>query len=339
MRVKIAIVNSKSFGKYSNAIEELKQYGEVIKKDLPKDIDGMRLAEELKQVNFVIASSTPRYDAYFFNNNKSVVAILVHGIGLDNIDVRSATEEGVVVAKVPGPIEREAVAELTIGLLLNVLRNITPASIKVREGKWADRAKYVGSELMNKTVGVIGVGNIGSRVAEILKNGFNVRILAYDPYIPPEKISNMGLKPASFDELLQESDIITIHCPLTKETYHMLDETAFKKMKDGVIIINTARGAIIDTSALINALEEGKVKAAALDVVEEEPVDPTNPLLRFENVLITPHIGAYTFEALIGMDTVLVEAVKALLKGEAPDNVVNKEVFDRPNLRLKVCFK
>jgi len=310
-------VNSKSFGKYSKAIEELKECGEVVKKDLPKDIDGATLAKELRQVSIVIASSTPKYDATFFNDNKSVAAILVHGIGLDNVDVKSATEEGVIVAKVPGPIEREAVAELTVGLLINVLRHITPAFIKVREGKWGERAKYVGSELMNKTVGVIGVGNIGSRVAEILKNGFNATVLAYDPYLSPEKISNMGLKPVSFDRLLQESDIITIHCPLTKETYHMLDEAAFKKMKEGVIIINAARGAIIDANALVKALKEGKVKAAALDVVEGEPIDPANPLLKFENVLITPHIGAYTFEALKGMDAVLVKPSRRYSRGRS----------------------
>jgi len=332
---RLVIVNSKSFGKFTNAIQELEELCEVSKFDVSRDINGRNLAEKLKGFHFIIATSNPRYDREFFEINKDVVSVLVHGIGVDNIDLEAATKNGVVIVKVPGEMEREAVAELAISLMLASIRHIVQASNKVREGRWRERAKYVGSELAEKTVGIIGLGNIGSRVAEILIKGFGARVLAYDPYISPDRIKAMDIEPVSFEELLKNSDIITIHCPLTKETYHMFNENTFRKMKKGVILINTARGGLVDTDALSKALEDGIVAAAALDVVEEEPIDEKHPLLRHENVIITPHIGAYTIEALTGMDSSLTNAVKVLLKGEIPENAINREVFERSNLRIK----
>lgn len=335
MSKKVVIVNSKSFGRFTDAIQELEKFCEVSRLDVPKDISGLDLAEKLRDAHFIIATSYPKYDQAFFENNKNVVSILIHGIGVDNVDIKAATDNGVVIVRVPGIIEREAVAELTVSLMLNALRHVVQASNKVREGKWTERAKYVGFELARKTVGIIGVGNIGSKVAELLINGFNAKVMAYDPYIPAEKIRAMGAEPADLDTLLKSSDIITIHCPLTKETYHLLDEDGFKKLKKGAILVNTARGEIIDTGALIKALEEGIVAAAALDVIEGEPIDRSHPLLKYENVIITPHIGAYTFEALTGMDRSLVNAIKSMLKGEIPEGIVNREVFKKENLRVK----
>jgi len=332
---RLIIVNSKSFGKFTNAIQELEAFCEISRIDVPKDIDGKDLAQKLRGAHFVIATSNPKYTREFFEANEDVVSVLVHGIGVDNVDVKAATENGVVIVKVPGVAEREAVAELAVNLMLTALRHVVQASNKVREGKWLERAKYVGSELAGKVVGVIGLGNIGSRVAEILIKGFNAKVLAYDPYIPPERIKAIGAEPASFDDVLKNSDIITLHCPLTRETYHLLDETAFKKLKKGAILVNTARGGLVDTEALIKALENGILAAAALDVVEGEPIDESHPLLKYENVIITPHIGAYTLEALAGMDSSLTNAVKALLKGEIPENAINREVFNKKNLRLK----
>ncbi|MCD6535653.1 MAG: hydroxyacid dehydrogenase [Thaumarchaeota archaeon] len=332
---RLIIVNSKSFGKFTNAVQELEKICDVSRIDVPKNIAGAELAEKLRGIHFVIATSHPNYDRDFFEKNSDVAAILVHGIGVDNVDIKAATDNGVVVTKVPGIAEREAVAELTIGLMISALRNIVQASNKVREGKWGERAKYVGMEIAGKVVGVIGAGNIGSRVIEILVKGFNARVLVYDPYISEEKVKSMGGELVSLDDLLRQSDIITIHCPLTKETYHLLNDEAFKKVKKGVVIVNAARGQLIDTQALIKALEGGVVAAAALDVVEGEPIDEDHPLLRYENVVITPHLGAYTLEALRGMDNALVNAVKDLLSGGIPEGIVNKEVFERSNLRIK----
>ncbi len=323
MTVRIAIVNSKSFGIYTNAIDRLKKLGEVIKVDVPKDIDGVELAEKLKGVHFIIASVTPFYGREFFENHRDVVMIVRHGIGYDNIDVRAAEEHGVIVARVPGWREREAVAELTIALILAALRRIVEASNSVKSGRWHERAKYVGKELPNLTVGVIGFGNIGSRVAGILINGFNAKVIVYDPYVPKAYIERLGCTYVeSLDELLKQSDIITLHTILTDETKHMINREAFEKMKNGVIIVNTARGELIDTSALIEYIEKGKVAAAALDVVEGEPIDEKHPLQKYSNIIITPHIGAYTYESLIGMDEAVVEAIENYLNNKPIDGIV-----------------
>jgi len=179
-------------------------------------------------------------------------------------------------------------------------------------------------------VGLIGLGNIGSRVAEIYSRGFNARVLAYDPYVKPEVAAKHGAQLVDLDTLLRESDIISVHAPLTPETHHLLNEEAFAKMKDGVVIVNTARGEIVDTAALIKALESGKVAGAGLDVVEGEPIGADHPLLRFDNVVVTPHIGANTAEGLRGMDESNVDAILKVIRGEPPlEYLVNPEVLER----------
>ena len=321
-RVRIAIVNSKSFGEYSSAVEELQRIGDVSRISVRRGASGGELALRLDGFHFVIASVTPYYGREFFEGNKSVVMIIRHGVGLDNVDLEAAEEHGVAVARVPGRIEREAVAEHAITLMLLALRKTYQAIEAVRRGGWRARSRFVGWELGSRVVGVIGFGNIGSRVAEILVRGFGSRVLAYDPYVPEERIKSVGAIPADLEELLASSDVISLHAKLTKENYHMLDEQAFRRMKDGVIIVNTSRGELISVQALAKALAEGKVSAAALDVVEGEPIDESHPLLEFENVIITPHIAAYTREALKGMDEFAVRAITAYLEGEPVEGLV-----------------
>jgi Phosphoglycerate dehydrogenase and related dehydrogenases len=320
---RIAIVNSKSFGVYTDALQKLSSIGEVIKIEVPKDISGKDLASKLNGYHFIIASVTPRYNKEFFEHNESVVMIVRHGIGYDNIDIKAAEEKGVIVARVPGWREREAVAEHTIALLLSALRYIPQAYEAVHAGKWSDRAKFIGKELSSLTIGVIGFGNIGSRVAEILKKGFNARIVVYDPFVPRDKILEFGYEYANnLCELLKTSDIVTLHAALTPENYHMINKEAFECMKNGVIIVNTARGELIDEKALIENIEKKKVLAAALDVIEGEPIEADHPLLKYENAIITPHIAAYTWEALKGMDDAVVEAIVSYLNKKPIDGVV-----------------
>lgn len=322
VRPRVAIVNSKSFGRYTDAVKRLEEVAEVDRIEVPKDVSGSELASKLSGYHFVVASVTPRYDRKFFEGNDSVVMIVRHGIGVDNVDLDAAREHGVVVARVPGWKERDAVAEHTIALMLAALRRVVQASNAVREGRWADRGRYVGRELRGLVVGVIGFGNIGSRVAEILSKGFRCRVLVYDPYVSREKVEEVGAQHAELDELLSESDVITLHAVLTPETFHMLGEREFAKMKKGVVVVNTARGELIDTEALLRALEDGTVAAAALDVVEGEPIGPDHPLLRHENVVVTPHIAAYTYEALRRMDEAVVEAIVNYLRGESVEGAV-----------------
>jgi len=333
MSVKIAVVNSKSFGKYSDVLERLKRVGQVDFIEVPRDIDGAELGKRLEGYHFVVASVTPYYSRRFFESNSSVVMIVRHGIGVDNIDLRAAEEFGVYVARVPGWREREAVAEHTIALMLAALRYVVQAHEAVKAGKWGERARFVGRELKNLTVGVVGFGNIGSRVAEILVKGFGSRVLVFDPYVPAERIREAGCTPVDLDTLLRESDIITLHAALTSENYHMLNEAAFEKMKRGVIIVDTARGELIDTQALVKYLENGKIGAVALDVVEGEPIGADHPLLKYPNVIITPHIAAYTYEALKGMDDAVVEAIESYLSGRPIDGLV---VEPKKPRRLKI---
>jgi Phosphoglycerate dehydrogenase and related dehydrogenases len=323
IKPRIAIVNSKSFGVYTDALQKLSSIGEVVKIEVPKDISGKDLASKLNGYHFIVASVTPKYDREFFEHNKNVVMIVRHGIGYDNIDIKAAEEKGVIVARVPGWREREAVAEHTVALILSALRYIPQAYGAVQAGKWSDRAKFIGKELSSLTIGVIGFGNIGSRVAEILRKGFNAKIIVYDPFASKEKVIEYGYVYANnLCELLKTSDIITLHAALTPENYHMINEEAFKCMKEGVIIVNTARGELIDENALIENLEKKKVLAVALDVVEGEPIDANHPLLKYDNVIITPHIAAYTWEALKGMDDAVVEAIVNYLNNKPIDGIV-----------------
>ncbi|WP_448595223.1 D-isomer specific 2-hydroxyacid dehydrogenase family protein [Thermoflexus hugenholtzii] len=328
MRPRIAIVNSSSFGRYfPEHLERLSALGEVRRLDFPPHIDGRALAEALRGFPILIASVTPRFGPEFFAHKDETWLIARHGIGVDNIHLPSATAHGVLVTRVTPWMEREAVAELTVGLLLALLRRIPEAAAAVREGRWMERAAFVGWELHGKTVGLIGFGNIGSRVGEILAQGFRARVLAYDPNVPPEAIRAAGAEPADLETLLREADILSLHAALTEENIHMLSGEAFTKMKPGVILVNTARGELIDEAALIAALEEGRVAGAALDVMTEEPIPADHPLLRFPNVLIVPHIAAYTRETLRRMGEKVVSDVERVLRGEIPEEVVNPEVL------------
>lgn len=329
MDFKIAIVNSSSFGRYfPEHIDRLRIYGEVKRFDVPNDTSGKELAKLLQGYQIIIASVTPKYDREFFENKDRTLLITRHGIGYNNIDVAAATEKGTVVTRVLGEAEREAVAELSVALLLDVMRHIRNSSQRVQEGKWNERAKFMGWEVKGKTVGIIGFGNIGSRVGEILKEGFQANIIAYDPYIPAEEVKSKGAEPVSIDELVERADIISINAALSSGNYHMLSHKEFEKMKERVFIVNTSRGEIIDLEALMEALEKGRVAGVGFDVIEGEPIDANHPILKFPNVVVTPHIGAYTYEASRKMGEKVINDIEKIIKGERPEGVVNPEVWE-----------
>lgn len=323
MRPRIAIVNSKSFGKFTDAMNKLAMRCTLEQIEVPKSIAERELAEKLKGYHFIIASVTPRYGKEFFRRNEDVVMIVRHGIGLDNIDLRAAEEYGVKVAAVPGYKEREAVAEHTVALMLSALRHVVEANEAVRKGKWQERAKFISKNISNLTVGIIGFGNIGSRVAEILRNGFGTKVVAYDPYVQEEKMKALEVVPMnSVTELMAKSDIVTLHTNLSPETYHIVNREALANAKRGIIIVNAARGELIDQDALIEAIEKGIVSTAALDVAEREPIEPEHPLLKYSNVVITPHIAAYTQEALTAMDETIVDAIFSYLDNKPIEGIV-----------------
>lgn len=245
-------------------------------------------------------------------------------MGVDNVDVKAATERGIMVINAPESTSI-TVAEHSIGLMLALARKISIADRSVKEGKW-EKNRFMGIELNGKTLGIIGMGRIGSQVV-VRTKAFGMDILVYDPYISREAAEEMGVTVTDLETLLRESDIVTIHVPLTPETRHLISDDEFKLMKETAFIVNCARGGIIDEDALYRALKDGEIAGAALDVFEEEPPEGS-PLLELENVVLTPHIGASTAEAQRDAAIIVANEIKTVFQGGAPRNVLNMPVMD-----------
>lgn len=241
------------------------------------------------------------------------------GSGLDNVDVTAATKKGIVVMNTPGG-NTITTAEHTIALLYALARLVPQATASMKEGKW-EKKKFMGVELFNKTLGVIGIGNIGSQVAKRAQ-AFAMNVIAYDPFLSEDKAKAMGVERVNLEELFKRSDFITIHTPLTSETRNMINKDTIKIMKDSVRIINCARGGIINEKDLYDALVEGKVAGAALDVFEKEPPE-NNPLLTLDSVISTPHLGAATKEAQENVAIAIAEQIADYLTHGTIRNAVN----------------
>lgn len=272
--------------------------------------DAGTLKEKVKAFDALIVRSATKVTKEIIENGEKLKVIGRAGIGLDNIDVATAKERGIKVLNTPGA-SAISVAELTIGLMLAASRHIARGTYGLKRGKWEKKA-LEGRELYGKTLGIIGFGNIGKEVAKRALS-FEMKILAYD-VVKDEK--GLPVNFVEFDELLRESDYITLHVPLIDATRHLINAEAFSKMKDGVIIINAARGGVVDEAALYDALISGKVYAAALDVFEVEP--PTDELrqklLALDNVVATPHIGASTAEGQLRVGMEIVKKVIEVLE-------------------------
>ncbi len=274
-------------------------------------------ADELLQIvgeyDALIVRGRTKVTPAVFAAAKNLKVVGRAGVGVDNIDLKAAKEAKVTVVNSP-LATTVSVAELTMGLMLSVVRDIPRADATMKAGKWLKK-EFEGGELYKKTLGVIGFGRIGVAVANRAK-AFEMDVLGYDPLIPADEIQKRGGTPATFDELLAKSDIITMHIPLTPESRGMLNADAFAKMKDGVRIVCAARGGVIDEDALLHALETGKVAAAGLDVFTAEPPGLT-ALVSHPHVVCTPHVGAQTGEAQGRAAHDIATEVVAALKGEA----------------------
>ncbi len=242
------------------------------------------------------------------------------GTGLDNVDIPAASKRGIVVMNTPGG-NTITTAEHAISMMLALARNIPQAAESMRAGKW-EKKKFQGTEILNKTLGIIGLGRIGSVVAE-RGLGLKMRVIGYDPFIPREVAAAMGVEPVTLDELLARSDFITLHTPKTKDTAKLLNRKAFGKMKPGVRVINCARGGLVDEEALLAALKEGKVAGAALDVFETEPPGTDFALRSLPNVICTPHLGASTEEAQANVSVAIAEQILEYLVYGTIKNAVN----------------
>ena len=248
-----------------------------------------------------------------------------YGVGVDGIDLEAATERGIPVVNVPD-YGTDEVANHAVAMLLALARKIARLDRQTRAGRWNVFEAVPIRRFAGQTVGIVGCGRIGSRVARKLA-GFDVRLLASDPYLtafPP------GVEPASLDRLLAESDHVTLHCPLTEETRHLIDARALAQIRATAVLINTARGGLVDTAALVDALREDRLAGAGLDVTEQEPLDPGSPLLRMDQVIVTPHAAWYSEEGRSDLKRRVAEEAVRLVRGERPRHCVNPEVFTRP---------
>ena len=287
-----------------------------------------KLAEIIKDYDVLIVRSGTKVPKEVIEKGEKLKIIGRAGVGLDNIDVEAATLAGIVVMNAPEGNTISA-AEHTIALMMALARNIPSANNSVKEGKW-ERKKFMGTELYGKILGIVGLGRIGKRVAEIGK-GLGMKIVAYDPYISEEVIRNMGVAVVNFEGLLKQADFLTFHIPLNDETYHLIGDKEFEMMKDGVFIINCARGGIIDEEALLRYIKKGKIKGAALDVFEKEPPEK-NPLLQIDQVIATPHLGASTKEAQMNVAQQLAQQIVDALQKKIVKNAVNLPALDEKSL-------
>ncbi len=273
--------------------------------------------EALKQIcsdydGWVIRSGT-RITAELIEAAKKLKVIGRAGVGFENIDADAATKKGIVVMNTPGG-NNVTTGEHTIALMMALARRIPQAVASLKSGKW-ERNKFVGIELCNKTIGVIGLGNVGRIVAE-RATGLQMKVIGFDPFISAESIAKMGVEPGSLDEIFAKADFITVHVPLTPDTQGLINREAFARMKTGVRIINCARGGIVDEIDLADAINGGKVAGAALDVYVDEPPPPEHPLLKLDQVITTPHLGASTDEAQLNVAIAVAEQmVDFLSKG------------------------
>ncbi len=298
------------------------------------DIPFQELLEVVHEFDAIITRSRTPVNRDLLDRAERLKVIGRAGVGVDNIDIEEASRRGILVINTPGANTIGA-TELTMCHMLSILRNSHEAHKSVSEGKW-ERKRFMGTELYGKTLGIIGLGNIGSQVA-IRAKAFGMKVLAYDPYIPKTKAEKLGVKLIdNLHDMLKEIDILTIHAPLTHETKNMISEKEIEIMKDGVYIVNCARGGIVNESALIRALETGKVRGAGIDVYSEEPPpkELIDKLKSFPNVSLSPHIGANTYESQENVAVIVAQQVIKALKGLTVEYVVNAPFPDLSVLTL-----
>jgi len=281
--------------------------------------DRAELLPALADVDAVLVRSATKVDAEALAVAKRLKVVARAGVGLDNVDVRAATQNGVMVVNAPTSNIVSA-AELAVALMLAAARHVAPASAALKAGQWK-RSRYTGTELYEKTVGIVGLGRIGVLVAQRL-SAFGMKVIAYDPYVQAGRAAQMGVRLVALDELLAQSDFMSVHLPKTPETVGLIGAEELAQVRPGLVLVNAARGGIVDEEALYSALKEGRVAAAGLDVFASEPCTDS-PLFELENVVATPHLGASTDEAQEKAGIAVARSVRLALSGELVPDAVN----------------
>ena len=268
--------------------------------------------KEMIRGAFAVIAGTEPYDAAMLEGCDELKVIMRFGVGCDNFDLQTMKAMGIQVGVIAN---YNAVAEFAVMLILSAMKNLPQLDQAVRAGKWS---RFPMRELTGKTVGLVGFGRIGRRVAEML-SGFDVKLLAYDPFMNEEEARKRNVVPASFDEVLGASDVVSLHLPANESTYHIINAETIAKMKDQSYLINTSRGKLVDEKALYAALQNGKLRAAGLDVYEQEPVKSAdNPLFALENISLTPHTAAITYETNYNGGLICARSILNVMNGEAP---------------------
>ncbi len=290
----------------------------------PKEV----IIQKVKDVDALASLLSDKIDAEVFDAAPKLRIVAQMAVGFDNIDVKEATKRGIYVTNTPGVLT-ETTADFAWTLLMAVARRVVEADKYVRTGQWKvgwHPSMLSGRDVYGATIGVVGAGRIGFAVAKRAK-GFNMKILYYDVIPRPELEKKLGAKRVDLDTLLRESDFISVHVPLLKETYHLINEKRLKLMKKTAYLINNSRGPVVDEKALYRALKEGWIAGAALDVFEQEPTSLDNPLLTLDNVVIAPHISSASHETRSKMAEMVAENLIAFFEGRKPPNLVNPEVL------------
>ena len=312
------VITDCDHGSIEEEKEEFSQMGaELILAQVQKEEDLIRVCKEADGLINQYASLTRRV----FENLPKCKVVSRYGVGVDSVDLKAATDFGIIVANVPDYCIDE-VANQTISMILTLIRKTAFFDQKVKSGQWDFRVGIPIYRMKGKTLGLIGCGKIGLEVGKRM-SAFGVKVITFDPYL--DKTSE-GIELKDLDTVLKESDMISVHCPLNDSTRHLIDDKAFKKMEKKPILINTSRGPIVDEKALIQALEQGLISGAGLDVLEKEPPDVQNPLLKMENVILSPHAGFYSEESISELKRRTAQNVSAVLMGRWPGSIVNREV-------------
>lgn len=297
--------------------------------DVKTDLKPDALKEIIGDYDALVVRSATKVTGDIISSAKKLKYIGRAGVGLDNVDLEAATQKGIIAMNTPAG-NTISTAEHTFSMILSLSRNIPQANASMKKGEWK-RSKFMGVELYGKTLGIVGFGRIGSEVAR-RAIAFGMKILAFDPFLSKEVAESMGVEVAELPEVLRGSDYITVHTPLTDETRHLISHKEFSIMKKGVRLVNCARGGIIDEAALMEAVKSGVVSGAALDVFEAEPLAADSPLLKLDNVIITPHLGASTQEAQVNVAIEVAEIIRDALLGAGVRNAANY-----PCLEAEIC--
>ncbi|HIJ78828.1 MAG: phosphoglycerate dehydrogenase [Desulfobulbaceae bacterium] len=307
--------------------DNLSQVGVKMLEDagLEVDVKTGLAPEELKaiigQYDGLVIRSATKATAEIIEAGDKLKVIGRAGIGLDNVDIPAASQKGIIVMNAPDGNATTA-AEHAIAMMMSLTRNIPQATSSMKAGKW-EKKKFPGREVTGKTVGIVGIGRIGGIFADRAQ-GLKMKVIAYDPHMPKEMVEKLGIELVSLEELCKRADYISIHVPLTKETKHLLSTEQFKAMKNECMVVDCARGGVIDEEALYQALKTGEIRGAALDVFEVEPTNKENcPLLELDNFICTPHLGASTSEAQLNVATAIAEQVADYLLRGTVTNAVN----------------